>query len=128
MKYASDDVYATREAAAILTDGNERGGDTVILAYQYYEDARQFNETHSADGLRRFLDEHEFADPTIIDRQAWDYFPRFTSDAIQAGAPWTLIEKQGIRSTWYIGSSVSFESVEAVLEFNHFMLDHMATG
>eukprot|EP00954_Amorphochlora_amoebiformis_P028113 1390167-Amorphochlora_amoeboformis.AAC.1 len=50
-----------------------------------------------------------------------NYFPRFNQKAIMDGYPWKVYQAEGHNKTWsdvYIGSSVSFESVEDVTTFN----------
>jgi len=118
---ADDHVYAVRQASAILPGAGD--GAEAYIVYQYYENSAHFDAGRSLQGLHRFLARYATPEVTVRERREWDYFPRFTSEAIAAGVPWALIGKQGVGNTWFIGSSISFESVEAVMEFNHFMVD-----
>jgi hypothetical protein len=61
-------------------------------------------------------------EPEVLYQKNWDYFPHFTQDAIKALIPWRVLEHQGRWRTWYIGSSVSFESVEDVTKYNLLVL------
>jgi hypothetical protein len=61
-------------------------------------------------------------EPEVLYQKNWDYFPHFTQDAIKALVPWRVLEHQGRWRTWYIGSSVSFESVEDVTKYNLLVL------
>jgi len=38
-------------------------------------------------------------------------------------SPWQVLPAQGKDNVWYIGGSVSFESIEAVLQYNHMIVD-----
>ena len=42
-----------------------------------------------------------------------------------AGRPWDVFGMQGQQRTWYAGSSVSFESVRSVMEYNKLLLKQM---
>lgn len=38
-------------------------------------------------------------------------------------SPWQVLSEQGVNDIWYIGGSVSFETVEGVINYNHMLLD-----
>ena len=58
--------------------------------------------------------------PKILYQNCTRYFPKFTQDGINKGYPWIIKNKmQGkYKNTYYIGSSVCFEAVECVVEYN----------
>ena len=56
--------------------------------------------------------------------KTWRYFPRFSNHDLEEGMLWRILEMQGKYGTWYIGSSVSFESVKSVIEYNKLLLKH----
>lgn len=56
--------------------------------------------------------------------KTWRYFPKFSAQDLQDGVLWRILEMQGKYGTWYIGSSVSFESVKSVIEYNKLLLKH----
>lgn len=65
--------------------------------------------------------------PKLLLRKNWNnYFPHFSHAAIQAKLPWKVFAKQGLRRTWYIGSSVSFESSEDVVAYNEQLLEQFS--
>jgi predicted NAD/FAD-binding protein len=64
----------------------------------------------------------------VIARKRFDYFYRFDQDAIQARFPWKIASMQGQNRTWFIGSSVSFESVNNVIEMNLRLLRQFVDG
>ena len=55
-------------------------------------------------------------------QKVWRYFPHYSSKELTNGVLWDILEMQGIYKTWYIGSSVSFESLKSVLEYNKLLL------
>ena len=44
---------------------------------------------------------------------------------MQAGRLWDVFSIQGKRRTWYIGSSVSFEAIRSVMEYNNLLVRNM---
>merc|ERR1711892_102831 len=52
----------------------------------------------------------------------WKYFPRWSPVDLNTGRHWDVFNMQGRRRTWFASSSVSFESVKSVLEYNSLLL------
>ena len=52
----------------------------------------------------------------------WRYFKRYSPRDMEKGVLWRILDLQGVYSTWYIGSSVSFESVKSVMEYNRMLI------
>lgn len=71
--------------------------------------------THYKDGFNA-------SNVEILQTISWEYFPRWTPNEVNSGQHWKVFDIQGLKSTWYIGSSVSFESVKSVLEYNNLVL------
>ena len=44
---------------------------------------------------------------------------------MQEGRLWDVFSMQGRSRTWYIGSSVSFESIRSVMEYNNLLVRNM---
>ena len=44
---------------------------------------------------------------------------------MQVGRLWDVISVQGRSRTWYIVSSVSFEAIRSVMEYNILLLENM---
>ncbi|XP_057317655.1 uncharacterized protein LOC130662748 [Hydractinia symbiolongicarpus] len=61
----------------------------------------------------------------ILYMKVWRYFPRFSPADMEKGYLWKVLEMQGKYGIWYIGSSVSFESVKSVIEYNKLLLKNM---
>ena len=55
----------------------------------------------------------------------WRYFPRYSLEQIQQGVLWDILDMQGQYGMWYIGSSVSFESIKSVVQYNKFLLKNL---
>ena len=61
-------------------------------------------------------------DMEIISSISADYFYRWNPYEMEMGNPWNVFEIQGNYRTWYIGASVSFESVKGVMGYNKLLL------
>ena len=73
--------------------------------------------------IGKHLQDFNKAKPQVVDQVKWGYyFPNFPPEAITGGALWDILDMQGQYNTWYIGSSVFFESLESVFEYNHLIL------
>ena len=64
-------------------------------------------------------------DIKIINLKTWNYFPRFAVQEMADGILWKTAEHQGEMSTWFVGSSVIFESTKSVLEYNKLTINRM---
>ena len=64
-------------------------------------------------------------DIDIVAMKTWRYFPRYSQEDMEKGYIWRILEMQGKYGMWYIGSSVCFESVKSVLEYNKLLLKNM---
>ena len=56
----------------------------------------------------------------------YDYFPH--SEDFSECNPWNVLPIQGQDNLWFIGSSVSFESIESVLDYNNLLIDTFQAG
>lgn len=61
---------------------------------------------------------------TIYETIEHDYFPH--SQDLSECSPWDILPLQGQDNIWYIGSSVSFESVESVMDYNNLLISTFA--
>ena len=64
-------------------------------------------------------------DLKLFNLTTWNYFPRFSPADIEEGVLWRVLEMQGQYGMWYIGSSVCFESVKSVTEYNKMLVQNM---
>ena len=94
------------------------------VAYQYGK-----RKPSSKYGLKKILEKNlEDTGASIVGigrQESWEYFPRFSPDDMADGALWNIFKMQGSRRTWFAGSSVNFESVKSVLEYNKLLVSKM---
>ena len=58
----------------------------------------------------------------------WPYFKRYSTTDIEQGVLWKIIDMQGKYGMWYLGSSVSFETVKAVMEYDRMLIRMFLDG
>ena len=61
----------------------------------------------------------------ILRTISWEYFYRWSPEEMQEGRLWDVFSVQGRSRTWYIGSSVSFEAIRSVMEYNNLLVSNM---
>ena len=61
----------------------------------------------------------------VKELKTWRYFPRYSPKQMEQGVLWRILEMQGRFNMWYIGSSVCFESVKSVTEYNKLIIENM---
>ena len=61
----------------------------------------------------------------ILEIQQWRFFPRYSSQDIDSGILWKILKIQGKYGMWYAGSSVCFETVKSVTEYNKILISNM---
>ena len=64
-------------------------------------------------------------DVEILNTMSWQYFPRWSPAEIEMGRHWQVFGMQGRQNIWYAGSSVSFESIRGVMEYNNLLIRSM---
>ena len=124
-----DLLRAVRPHEGVATQNSV--GKSLLVGYQFYPEyvapaafrtlldrarppPEQLLEQIAAEG---------YLDPAVLDGVSREHNPRFTPEAIQESYPWKLLAMQGRHRTWFIGSSVSFESIEDVIAYNHLLLE-----
>lgn len=75
--------------------------------------------------LRKNLEETDAANIEIVRQESWEYFPKFSPYDMAKGVLWDIFRMQGKRRTWFAGSSVNFESVKSVIEYNKLLVSRM---
>ncbi len=125
MPGATFSITGVRDSRFLTAEANTGRGMGVV--YQFRQD-----ETGPAvleDLERRFEPEMRrlgFPDVQIVQRCQWKYCPRFPAAGVAEGLPWEIFARQGRNSTWYAGSSASFESMNDVMKHNELLLRHYA--
>ena len=61
-------------------------------------------------------------DIEFLDTITWQYFYKWAPHELAQGNHWKVFDIQGTNRTWYAGSSVCFESVKSVMEYNKLLL------
>jgi len=64
----------------------------------------------------------------ILHQEVWKYFGHYSAKDVNNGYPWKILNMQGTKNTWYIGSSVCFESVLDVVSYNLMLLEMFKIG
>ena len=65
-------------------------------------------------------------DIEIFNTISWPYFYRWNPHEVADGIHWKVFNMQGVHRTWYAGSSVSFETIKSVMEYNNLLLRQMS--
>jgi len=110
-------VVTQRCTESFVAETKSDGPARSRVVYQYGEQQSTsaeidalFDQHHQQIGAR---DQH------TLKRVYWsEYFPHWSKEGIQQANPWRLFEAQGNKSTWWIGSSACFESINDVLLYN----------
>eukprot|EP00092_Neocalanus_flemingeri_P103159 GFUD01131981.1.p1 GENE.GFUD01131981.1~~GFUD01131981.1.p1 ORF type:complete len:527 (-),score=102.25 GFUD01131981.1:408-1988(-) len=80
--------------------------------------------------LNQILQDHytkgfNATDLEILNTITWPYFPRWSPEETGQARHWQVFNMQGKQKVWYAGSSVSFESIRGVMEYNNLLLRKM---
>nr|XP_034329538.1 uncharacterized protein LOC105335871 isoform X3 [Crassostrea gigas] len=80
-------------------------------------------DAHIQTKLFEHLRDFKKSNPQVVEQVKWGYyFPNFPPEAATGGALWDVLDMQGHYNTWYIGSSVCFDAIESVFEYNYLIL------
>jgi len=108
-KYNSDKGFQTRAVVQMGKDPTSKAELNQILIEHY---TKGFNGSNIE----------------ILHTNSHTYFPRWSPEEMTAGRHWDVFGIQGTQRTWYSGSSVSFESIRSVMEYNKLLLRQMVTN
>ncbi|KAJ3321623.1 hypothetical protein HDV06_004038 [Boothiomyces sp. JEL0866] len=98
------------------------------VSYQYFGRPLEKNDsTTMLTLLKSDLVVETDLNASIILQKPHRYFPRFDTAGILAGKPWSILDIQGKSKTFWIGSSVCFESVLDVMTYNTNLFFSIAT-
>jgi len=138
-KRPDGEVYAERNIIRCYCPEKEK--DTKFrytAAYQHFTKPQTGKSKEIAEKSKKFItDETKTVNPTpakpepeLVHQAHWDnYFPHFSVEGIvKERLPWRVFETQGKNRTWYIGSSVSFESIEDITNYNIQLLESQGFG
>jgi len=127
--WAQRDSYAALNGYAgdlyqsgVFPNGNDGGSTRSTVSYQMSDSQTTYTELQHI--LTESLEKMKATSVSVLHMKTWRYFPRFSTADLAEGMLWRILEMQGKYGMWYIGSSVSFESVKSVMEHNKMLLKH----
>ena len=136
MKKREHSVWAQRDSYAsvkgyegpdyqnkVYPSGNDGKPLRTTVVYQYGKSRPDKQELHEI--LTSHLKNISASKVSIQQTKIWTYFPRFNPSPIRNGILWDILELQGRYGMWYAGSSVIFESVKSVVEYNMLLVSMM---
>ena len=103
--------------------GNDTKSIRTTITYQMSDNRESY--TRMKHNLKTSLQKIGATKIHILRMKIWRYFPRYSPADIEKGYLWRVLEMQGQYGMWYIGSSVSFESVKSVIEYNKLLMKKM---
>ena len=111
-------------SAKLPTGGNN--GDRSMRTTVVYQMGKKLSSLRFlARILRKHIRDVKGDIVSIIDAKTWRYFPRYSPADMETGILWKILKLQGKYNMWYIGSSVCFESVKSVVEYNRLIVENM---
>lgn len=126
-------VWANMDSYALLSgqNGVEYMNGTLpdnpfgefIQSAMYYQIGKSYPTKDILNAkIQNFATDFRMRNYTVVKQRTWKYFPRYSPEQMSSGILWDILDLQGYKRTWYIGSSVCFESVKSVLEYNNLLL------
>ena len=68
-------------------------------------------------------------DATVQEHRIFDrYFERFTQHGVRLCLPWRVFDSQGHMLVYCSGGDVIFESIDAIMDYNHTLLNQWNTS
>ena len=110
-------------SSVLPTNDNKADKRRTTVVYQMGR--KLSSERYLVKLIRKHLKQLNAEVMSVIDVKTWRYFPRYSPDKMEKGILWRILEMQGLHGMWYIGSSVSFESVKSVVEYNKLIVENM---
>ncbi|XP_069107937.1 uncharacterized protein [Argopecten irradians] len=125
-----ESVWASRDSYSslnLLIDGNytvPNPGGQQLKTSVYYQltEGKPKRQTLTRKLRQHVLSTEKASNFKIIKRIRWPYFPRYSVSDMATGILWDIFDRQGLHNIWYIGSSVYFESVMNIVEYNNLLL------
>lgn len=103
---------------------NEKGEkERVYITFEPNHGQGEMNKEKAQSDLKADLAAKGFEAPRLLAQCSWDYFPAFDQEGINKGYPWKILAMQGNHKTWYIGDSVSFESIRDVMKYDQMLIN-----
>jgi len=103
---------------------NEESGKISYVTYQLLDHALADGELKKVtEQMTTALTKFGLENIDVVAVRPHTYFYHFNSAAIAKRYPWKILEMQGARNTWWAGASVSFESVNDVVNYNKMLVE-----
>ena len=114
----------TRQSFGRQGKQRQSGGKSEINLKVVYQLGKNYSdEAHLNQLAKDYLTEgFDYTDIHLFNTISWPYFYRWSPYEVMKGNHWDVFALQGVYRTWYAGSSVSFESVKSVMEYNNLLL------
>lgn len=108
--YADHEPPSKKWSMVVLQVGNKT---TVPSIYEVQSELKCHYELFNAKDIE------------IVHTRTYKYFPRWNVAETGAGYHWDMYDLQGQNNIWFIGGSLSFESVHHVIGYNQLLLNRM---
>lgn len=123
--HAKNNITGDDYRLGIRENGPDGRSQETTMYYQYGLENPWAKDIDSMIQSKLFtiLKRFDKTNPRVLEQTKWGYyFPRFPPPAADRGYLWDILDMQGQFNTWYIGSSVCFESFESVIEYNNLLM------
>lgn len=123
--HAKNNITGDDYRLGIRENGPDGRSQETAMYYQYGLENPWAKDIDSMIQSKLFtiLKRFDKTNPRVLEQIKWGYyFPRFPPPAADRGYLWDILDMQGQFNTWYIGSSVCFESFESVVEYNNLLM------
>ena len=78
--------------------------------------------SHRETVRKHYVNGFHATDIQFIETKEWEYFYKWSPEELEKGSHWKVFNIQGKHGIWYAGASVSFESVNQVMEYNNLLI------
>lgn len=118
-------VYSIRNSRKAVHDlsGPGPNGKFTFVTYQLTEGDHSLSSEALTEIMHTDLASYGLTDIEVEQQNINTYFYHFDMEGLANRYPWRILELQGSRKTWYIGCSVSFESVNDLVSYNDMLID-----
>lgn len=103
--------------------GDDADKKRTSVFYQYSK--KKPNKRQLRSILKQHLKNYGATRSKMLYQRKWPYFERFNFRDAERGHHWKVLRLQGEHKIWFCGSSVSFESVKSVVEYNQLLVSRM---
>ncbi len=119
-------IWAARNSYESINGRDAQAAEDAVRSYITYQ-SRAYRPSDAETRLNvvEHFKSRQAKSVAIVKHEIWKYFPHFPDEDIVNGVLWDILNMQGEKKMWYIGSSVSFESLKSVIEYNKLLVSKM---